>query len=103
MKLSRYSPGIFPPGEREKEEGVDGGEGRLEVEEDCSIREGVEPLDPILVRDPSKPSPIEAADPGVGVASLRLQRDPMDSSTAEWNDCRLSPKKKGCAGGGEDE
>jgi hypothetical protein len=24
-KSSRYSPGIFPPGEKEKEEGVDGG------------------------------------------------------------------------------
>jgi hypothetical protein len=69
MKLSRYSPGIFPPGEKEKEEGVEGGEGRLEEEEHCSIRGGVEPPDPIPVVGPPTPSPTEAAS-GVGAVGL---------------------------------
>jgi hypothetical protein len=58
-KSSKYSPGRFPPGEKEKEEGVDGGEGKLVEEEDCSIRGGVELPDPILVSAPLKPSPTE--------------------------------------------
>jgi hypothetical protein len=43
MELSRYSPGIFPPGEKKKEEGVDGGKGKL-GEEHCLMRGGVDPL-----------------------------------------------------------
>jgi hypothetical protein len=60
MKLSKYSPGRFPPGEKEKEEGVDEGDSRQEVEEDC-LRGGVETPDPILFANPSKPTPTEAA------------------------------------------
>jgi hypothetical protein len=75
----------------------------VELEADCLMRGGVEPPDPILVGVPPIPRPIEAADPGVSVASLQLGRDPMDSSGAVWKDCGLSPKKKGCGGGGADE
>jgi hypothetical protein len=97
MKSSRYSPG-----EKEKEEGVDGGESNLEEEEHCLMRGGVEPLDPTLVVKPPMPGPTEAAVPGVGVASLQLEREPMDSSGAVSNVCELSLKKNGCVGEGDE-
>jgi hypothetical protein len=73
------------------------------VDEDYLMRGGVEPPDPILIREPPGPNPIEAANPGVGAAGLQFGRDPMDPSRVIWNDCGLSPKKKGCGGGGVDE
>jgi hypothetical protein len=40
MKSLRYSPEMFPPGKEEKDEGVDGGEGKLEEGEHCLMRGG---------------------------------------------------------------
>jgi hypothetical protein len=102
-KSSRYSPGMFLPGEKEKEEGVDGGEDRLEEGECCLIRGGVEPPDPIPVVGPPMPCPTEASEPGVCADSLQSGREPMDSSGAVLKISELSPKKKGCGRGVGDE
>jgi hypothetical protein len=63
----------------------------------------VEPPDLIPVVGPPMPGPTEAANPGVGAVGLQSEREPINSSRAVLNVGELSPKKKGCGGGVEDE